>query len=235
LKIADGLDQVHQYGFLHRDIKPVNLIVRKDGTPVLLDFGAARPTDSKGGAHTAFVSAGYTPIEQYQEGKGMELGPWTDIYSLGATLYYAITGTTPVGPTGRLAALVRKSPDPLAPAREVGAGRYTNQFLDAIDAALRFNPQDRPKNLSQWREMFAEDPADTQPLTGPLGDPEMIRHRVEQRRLEKRNRKRSVWRMVGVAASVVACAIAGGWLYSSSQERAEVRTMSATAAVIVET
>jgi len=180
LKIADGLDQVHQYGFLHRDIKPVNLIIRKDGTPVLLDFGAARPTDSEGSAHTAFVSAGYTPIEQYQEGKGMELGPWTDIYSLGATIYYAITGNTPVGPTARLAALVRKSPDPLSPAREVGAGRYTNQFLDAIDAALRFNPQDRPQSLSQWREMLEEDLTDTQPLTGPLGDPD-VRSAVESK------------------------------------------------------
>jgi len=230
LKIADGLDQVHQYGFLHRDIKPVNLIIRKDGTPVLLDFGAARPTDSEGSAHTAFVSAGYTPIEQYQEGKGMELGPWTDIYSLGATIYYAITGNTPVGPTGRLAALVRKSPDPLSPAREVGAGRYTNQFLDAIDAALRFNPQDRPQNLSQWREMLEEDLTDTQPLTGPLGDPEIIKHRVEHQRRELRSRKRSTWRWVGVAASIVACAFAGSWLYNSSQDRAEVRTMSATAA-----
>ena len=62
LNIVDGLDQVHQYGFLHRDIKPVNLIIRNDGSPVLLDFGAARPTDADAGAHTAYVSAGYLSL-----------------------------------------------------------------------------------------------------------------------------------------------------------------------------
>ena len=68
LSIVDGLDQVHQYGFLHRDIKPVNVIIRKDGTPVLLDFGAARPTDGEAGKHTSVVSAGYTPIENIRKG-----------------------------------------------------------------------------------------------------------------------------------------------------------------------
>ena len=162
LRIVDGLDQVHQYGFLHRDIKPVNLIIRNDGTPVLLDFGAARSTDGDAGAHTAYVSAGYTPIEQYQEGQNFEVGPWTDIYSLGATLYYAISGETPVGPTGRLAAMIRKTPDPLRSASEAGAGRYSQPFLDAIDWALSFKPADRPQNLSQWRDALSGEEAGDQ-------------------------------------------------------------------------
>ncbi len=171
LRIVDGLDQVHQYGFVHRDIKPVNLIVRKDGSPVLLDFGAARSTDVEPGAHTAFVSAGYTPIEQYQEGKGMQVGPWTDIYALGATLYYAVTGETPIGPTGRLAAIVNRSPDPLQPAVEAGAGRYSDSFLQAIDWAMSFKPEQRPRDLSEWRLSLGEEsqPASVSQQLEPSG------------------------------------------------------------------
>lgn len=156
LSVIDGLDQVHQHGFIHRDIKPVNLIIRKDGTPVLIDFGSARPVNNIAEqAHTSFVSAGYTPLEQYQEGAGLKVGPWTDIYSLGATLYYAISGETPVSPTSRLAAHVKKSPDPLIPAREIGDGRYSSAFLDAIDWALGFQVLERPQTLSQWRKVLS--------------------------------------------------------------------------------
>lgn len=153
LSVIDGLDQVHQHGFIHRDIKPVNLIIRNDGSPVLLDFGATRVADGEGGGkHTSFVSVGYTPLEQYQEGENLSVGPWTDIYSLGATLYYAISGETPVSAVGRLAALVKKSPDPLVAATEIGHGRYSEEFLEAIDWALQFKIADRPQNLAEWRQ-----------------------------------------------------------------------------------
>ena len=152
LSVIDGLDQVHQRGFIHRDIKPVNLIIRKDGSPVLLDFGSTRPLENDLKVqHTSFVSVGYTPLEQYQEGAGLMVGPWTDIYSLGATLYYAISGVTPVSPISRLAALVKKSKDPLRPAMQIGSGKYGDSFLQAIDWALGFRIEDRPQSLSQWR------------------------------------------------------------------------------------
>lgn len=158
LSVIDGLDQVHQRGFIHRDIKPVNLIIRKDGSPVLLDFGATRPVENDLKApHTSFVSVGYTPLEQYQEGAGLKVGPWTDIYSLGATLYYAIGGVTPVSPISRLAALVKKSRDPLEPAIQIGGDQYSASFLQAIDWALGFRIEDRPQSLSQWRSAFIDD------------------------------------------------------------------------------
>lgn len=85
--IADGLQKIHQSGFIHRDIKPANIFIRKDGSPVLLDFGSARHSV---GEHTRtmtrILSPGYAPIEQYY-GEGEEQGPWTDIYGLAATLY----------------------------------------------------------------------------------------------------------------------------------------------------
>ncbi len=159
LKVVAGLDQVHQHGYIHRDIKPVNLIIRHDGSPVLLDFGSARPAGvAVAGNHTSFVSVGYTPLEQYQEGAGLAVGPWTDIYALGATLYYAISGQTPMSPISRLAALVKKSPDPLVSASEVGAGHYSKRFLAAIDWALGFRIEDRPQNLSEWRAALVDEP-----------------------------------------------------------------------------
>jgi len=224
LRIADGLDQVHQYGFLHRDIKPVNLIIRKDGTPVLLDFGAARPTDGDAGKHTTFVSAGYTPIEQYQEGDGMEVGPWTDIYALGATLYYAISGTTPIGPTGRLAALVQKSPDPLAPAREVGAGRYSESFLDAIDWALCFRPSERPRDLTEWREAFGEQESYTEQPRQSY-QPEPRPHTAQEYRSENNAvgrppvKKSSIGRWMAATVSVAAVAMAGTWFFRDYQKQ----------------
>ncbi len=153
LDVIDGLEQVHQHGFIHRDIKPVNIIIRRDGSPVLLDFGASRVLNRDHAAPaTSFVSAGFTPLEQYQEGAGMALGPWTDIYSLAATLYYAISGQTPVSAVSRLAAFVKKSTDPLVPATEKGHGKYSDEFLEAIDWGLQFKTTDRPQTLAQWRE-----------------------------------------------------------------------------------
>ena len=220
LRIVDGLDQVHQYGFLHRDIKPVNLIVRNDGTPVLLDFGAARPTDVEAGAHTAYVSAGYTPIEQYQEGEGMKVGPWTDIYALGATLYYAISGETPIGPTGRLAALIHKSPDPLQPAIEVGHGRYSESFLDAIDWALCFKPDQRPQDLSQWRQALGkEEQLNETPLQPQAPDPEKDKLKPQRLHRPAPVKRRTTGRTVALLGALVAMIAAGGWLYRDYENR----------------
>ena len=84
--ISQGLTEVHRHGFIHRDIKPANILVRRDGTPVLLDFGSARNA-SRVTKHalTALVSVGYAPMEQYNgdEDASDQQGPWTDIYALG--------------------------------------------------------------------------------------------------------------------------------------------------------
>ncbi len=96
LPILDGLKLVHSSGFIHRDIKPSNIYIRQDNSPVLLDFGSARQSLSGQTSNlTRLVSHAYTPFEQYNDQQGAQ-GPWTDIYSMGATLYYGVLGQLPV-------------------------------------------------------------------------------------------------------------------------------------------
>jgi serine/threonine protein kinase len=152
--LLDGLDRVHRAGFLHRDIKPDNIYIRADGSPVLLDFGAARLAVGLKGQHlTGLVTVGYAPPEQYDSVSPQ--GPWTDIYSFGATLYHAVAGTIPVESTARVGALARREPDPLDPIEERAApGEYGAPFLHAIDWSLAIMGDDRPQSVAAWRAGF---------------------------------------------------------------------------------
>ena len=146
--LLEGLEQVHDRGFLHRDIKPENIFIRDDGSPVLLDFGSARQAlGAKSQSLTAIVTAGYAPPEQYYSGG--DQGPWTDIYGMGATLYRAMTGDPPPEAPARMRA------DPLVPVGEASKGRYSPGLVAAVDAALRFDESERPQTIAQWRAMLA--------------------------------------------------------------------------------
>jgi hypothetical protein len=149
--ILAGLEEVHAARFLHRDIKPSNIYIRMDGRPVLLDFGAARqalPGQDK--SVTAIVSEGYAPFEQY-DGRG-DQGPWTDVYGVGAVLYRCIAGDRPPAAPERVSARLRNAPDPMRPAREVGAGRYGPHLLAAIDHALGVTREERPQSIAALRQ-----------------------------------------------------------------------------------
>jgi serine/threonine protein kinase len=160
-----GLASVHKEGFIHRDIKPSNIFIRSDGSPVLIDFGAARQAvGGKTKTLTSMLSVGYAPFEQYNETPGKQ-GPWTDIYALGASMYQGITGEKPIESTIRGMALLHDESDPYQPLSSVikPAG-YSHAFLRAIDQALMIQIHDRPQNLEDFHAM----------LTGEIILPDLV-------------------------------------------------------------
>jgi serine/threonine protein kinase len=149
IPILGGLEIVHEAGFIHRDIKPDNIFIRDDGSPVLLDFGSARQAlgvETK--TLTSLVTPGYAPFEQYYS-KSDEQGIATDIYGLAATIYRAIAGISPRDAIDRSKSILETSRDTLVPAIEIGQGRYSERLLKAIDHALAFKTGDRPQSIEE--------------------------------------------------------------------------------------
>ena len=146
--VLNGLEVVHERAILHRDLKPNNIMLRKDGAPVLIDFGAARDFGARDSRLvTAIATPGYSPHEQY--GEGGQQGPWSDLYALGAIAYRAVTGATPTHSVSRL----RK--DPLVPAVVAAEGRFTPNLLRAIDWMMRIDEAERPASVAIFRGALA--------------------------------------------------------------------------------
>ncbi|MCO5122353.1 MAG: serine/threonine protein kinase [Rhizobacter sp.] len=147
LALLDGIDVIHRAGVLHRDVKPGNIFVRHDGEPVLLDFGSARAA-SVDAERTAIVSPGFAPLEQYHAHGNQ--GPWSDLYAVGAVLYWAVTGHKPMEATARVPV------DPMTPAsRAADAATYSPTLLQAIDWALRPAERARPQSVAEIRGALA--------------------------------------------------------------------------------
>jgi len=139
-QLLNGLREVHSNKLLHLDIKPANVYLRDDGSPLLIDFGGARQTLSAEGVKLALTyTPGYAAPEQYA--RAGELGPWTDIYSVGATVYACFSATAPQ------AAHERLKKDELVPARRAWAERYSAVLLDIIDWCLRLDHLERPQSV----------------------------------------------------------------------------------------
>src|SRR5882757_8598583 len=145
--LVGGLSAVHAQGFLHRDIKPSNIIIRRDGVPVLIDFGAARQAmGERTRTLTGILTPQYAPIEQYAlDGKQ---GPWSDIYSAAAVLHHAIAGQPPPDAAARVGI------DPYRPLASTHGDRFEPVFLNAIDRGLAFVPTDRPQTVKEWAALF---------------------------------------------------------------------------------
>ena len=160
-QILESLAVVHQATVLHRDIKPSNILIRRsDERPMLIDFGAAKEDFVRYTKSSAPHTQGYAAIEQMEaDGK---LGPWTDLYGLGAVLWRIVAGghstnqsLVPVDALSRMAARFRGQEDPLPSARNLGAGRYSVEVLEAIDKCLELEPRDRPADCGELSRLLS--------------------------------------------------------------------------------
>ena len=148
-ELLNGLREVHTQKLLHLDIKPANIYIRNDGSPVLLDFGSARQTLTQVQSKLApSYTPGFAPPEQYFERK--QLGPWSDIYSVGASMYSCLIRSAPI------AANLRVKQDFLAPAVKVGKGIYTQELLQIIDNSLKLDYMQRPQSVFSLQKTLLE-------------------------------------------------------------------------------
>jgi formylglycine-generating enzyme required for sulfatase activity/serine/threonine protein kinase len=167
-QLLRALGCVHEAGLLHRDLKPGNIFLRDDGRPVLIDFGAARAADTSDTVkYTQIYSHSYAPIEQFSGGRQ---GRFSDLYALGMTGYQAIGGSA-VDAYTRQQALMRGKGDPLKPAVEIGAGRYSQSLLKAIDAALAVAPDDRPQSAAEMLTLIGDNDRPTVLVLEPMEAP----------------------------------------------------------------
>lgn len=150
-RLMSGLREVHANKLLHLDIKPSNIWLHTDASPVLIDFGAARLALQQSDPDLRPVyTPGYAAPEQYSQlGKPADQGPWTDVYAVGASLYACLAAAAPQP------ADLRAADDKLVPARQRWAGHYSPQLLDIIDQCLLLDPLARPQSAFGLQRLLA--------------------------------------------------------------------------------
>ena len=142
-RMLGALGYLHDRGIYHRDIKPGNILITSEGIPVLIDFGSARQRLSER-SMTVIESPGYTPFEQLQS-RG-NVGPWSDLYALGATLQKAIIGEAPPKTMDRM----RRDPRVPLASHADGLEHFTESFLGGIDKSLAVEETDRWQDAGEW-------------------------------------------------------------------------------------
>ncbi|MHB1619475.1 MAG: serine/threonine protein kinase [Sulfuricella sp.] len=140
-EMLGGLREVHAHKILHLDIKPSNIYIRLDGSPLLLDFGAARQTlTQEKSSLNPMYTPGFAAPEQYGHDRDA-LGPWTDIYGVGASLFACLSGFAPQ------AANMRLEQDRQESVKKLWSGHYSEHFLELIDWCLKLDPLERPQSV----------------------------------------------------------------------------------------
>jgi serine/threonine protein kinase len=148
-RLLNGLREVHAQKLLHLDIKPANIYLRHDGTPVLLDFGAARQAlENEGPRLKSMYTPGFAAPEQYEAPD--QLGPWTDIYAVGASIYATLGAAAPPPAKARLLK------DELVPAGQRWAGKYSKQLLDTVDWGMKLDYLERPLSVFALQKALAD-------------------------------------------------------------------------------
>lgn len=154
-QLLEGLRELHNHRVLHLDIKPANVYLRPGGAPLLLDFGASQSTfvdERRQGPHT--LTRGFAPIEQHLRG---HIGPWTDLYAIGATMWACLCGNAPPP------APKRAEKDTYKPAVNQFARYYSRQLLEAVDWCLQMDQMSRPQKVDDLLDFLNKEPVDIPP------------------------------------------------------------------------
>ncbi len=159
-QVINGLREVHANKLLHLDLKPANIYLRVDGTPILLDFGAARQT-LKADVPKLYpmYTPGFAPPELYV--KNAQLGPWSDIYSIGATIFACMSGAPPQ-PSDQ-----RKNGDKMDAHYDKLNGQYTPELVNLVRWALMIDPMQRPQSLFEMQKVLLQ-------YTPPQAEPPQV-------------------------------------------------------------
>ena len=181
--ILQNLKKLHAKHVYHLSIKPENILIRKDGTPMLTGFGSF---DMNIGSVNNYQ---YAPAEQFTLQENM-IGPWSDIYALGAVLYQCISGNHPAQSLKRYESNKKTGRDNVKKAIDIGVGKYSSIILSAIDHALEIKPKDRPKSIDEWSmELLELAPADgmVQTVQIPDLDQTLKIHDLEEEKMQDDN------------------------------------------------
>ncbi len=191
IPVMDALQGIHKKGIIHRDVSPENIYICNDGNIKLIDFGAARFSDTENEmTRSVILKAGYAPVEQYMAKS--KQGPYTDIYALGATMYTCLTGETPDESVSRETKDTLKSPEELN-------GNIPRYISEAVMKAMAINPELRFQNVARLKKVLLK------------------KRLVKSERREIKARKSR--RIIIVIALVIAIAFGGIWAYRYYQEK----------------
>jgi serine/threonine protein kinase len=146
LPILDALSLIHSRSLLHLDVKPGNIHIRHGNDPILLDFGAVHPMSLGRTPRGQVITAGYSPVEQYY--RGGHIGPWTDVYAVGASIRTCMEGKPPPP------SVERHSSNPMKPVKALMRDRYPLFLLEAVDWAMEMDPDERPKDAGELLRML---------------------------------------------------------------------------------
>ncbi|WP_432627733.1 protein kinase domain-containing protein [Brotaphodocola sp.] len=193
LAVLDALREVHKANIIHRDINPNNIFICKSGVVKLFDFGTARIQKMD---MTTVLTPGYAPPEQYST--GAKQGAWTDLYAVGATTYYALTGIKPEESTDR------EQEDHVIPPHEVDA-EIPLELSNTIMRAMAVKPELRFQNTEQFRDALMK--------------------KKNVRNVEEEIKRRRKIRLIQVTSLTAVFALAGVGLYSQYRSRNEMGTL----------
>ena len=207
-EVLSGLAVMHDAGYVHRDIKPGNLMLREeDGSAVVLDFGAARQAvGQRSKAITSILTPGYAPVEQY-DSKVDRVGAWTDIYALGMVAYRCISGISDSELPDAVARMLAhtRGEAVLLPAAEAGKGKYNAKLLEAIGWAIEVDEGNRPQTVGEWQRALAGGERRRGPAK-PVSKP------ATQRTRGTTTKDAGIpWLTIALSAMIVALLGVGGW------------------------